>query len=718
MVDGNFNDAFFKETVEHYMQVQNDFNARLDGTIDELADKIVNNTMPDADFGILNSDRVTAEEDAEYMDAYFDGDEDLMQELVDKVANRLGYKYKAYHHTENGFTVFDLSKARASMDIQGFYFSADKDAESEYGSVRYDTYLKMNNPYIVDSKEKRLAIPFDMSKEDAGVIAREWLQSNGYDGVIRKAEYYGAEADEYIVFDSSQIKSAEPMTFADDEYGEGDVIPLSQRFNEENDDIRYMDRNGEVKKATELSEEDLKNLLEDVQNGVYSDSTYIPLRRNTPKFFIGVVKEHSKGTYFIEDYPMAATVKHLRQNMEEEDGQSYGKKRPHGFSVDDIVTISRKMGDPSYIVLQENGRYAEVVSFYNKKNKKVVVSIAAANNKAERNNNYKYSHQVNGYADGFYNIIVTQYEPDSLETYLQNNEVVYDKNKMNGKYQVGSGRIVTVTHDTPFIEDIIQQDATESQELFSVREEAAPKKTETVYKLMKLGSDNKLYPLFIDGGSPVELGVWYNADSPSFENLKDLPSGYHLVDLKTGETIVSRAKKPSKAEVQFADNNGRRWMFIKDAEEGSSSATRAAKQYGGNARFYYNVGINGSGSVSEFALRPGWHAGSLPVMEQIGNTSMRNIRADNFVWVEGEISYDIDYQKEAESNPSGENDIPFHIPKDGAYIKGTSNFVTKGMTWYIAGAFKANRIIGDREARKIVDNFNENIKDADAPMMS
>ena len=254
--------------------------------------------------------------------------------------------------------------------------------------------------------------------------------------------------------------------------------------------------------------------------------------------------------------------------------------------------------------------------------------------------------------------------------------------------------------------------------VYSVREEAPPKKTETVYKLMKLGDDGKLYPLFIDGGSPVELGVWYNADSPSFENLKDLPSGYHLLDLKTGKTIVSRAKKPSKAEVQYADNNGRRWMFIKDAEEGSSSATRAAKQYGGNARFYYNVGINGSGSVSEFALRPGWHAGSLPVMEQIGNTSMRNIRADNFVWVEGEISYDIDYQKEAESNPSGENDIPFHIPKDGAYIKGTSNFVTKGMTWYIAGAFKANRIIGDREARKIVDNFNENIKDADAPTMN
>ena len=46
---------------------------------------------------------------------------------------------------------------------------------------------------------------------------------------------------------------------------------------------------------------------------------------------------------------------------------------------------------------------------------------------------------------------------DDLKGYLERNEVVYDKTKMNGKYQVGSGRIVTVTHDTPFIEDIVPQ---------------------------------------------------------------------------------------------------------------------------------------------------------------------------------------------------------------------------------------------------------------------
>jgi len=37
------------------------------------------------------------------------------------------------------------------------------------------------------------------------------------------------------------------------------------------------------------------------------------------------------------------------------------------------------------------------------------------------------------YAQGYYNIIVTQYEPDSLRTYLRNNEVVYNKKRNERK---------------------------------------------------------------------------------------------------------------------------------------------------------------------------------------------------------------------------------------------------------------------------------------------
>lgn len=228
----------------------------------------------------------------------------------------------------------------------------------------------------------------------------------------------------------------------------------------------------ETKNATELSEEDLRVLLENVQNGLFEDGTYLPLRRNTPEFYIEVVRDHSKGKMMVQNFPMAATVEHLRQNMEEVDGQSYGEERPHELSIDDIITISRKMGDPSYIVLQKNRRYAEVVSYYDsKKKKEVVVSIDIADSNTKPPKNYKHSQHMNGYDGGYYNIIVTQYELDDLQSYLNSNTVVYDKKKTNGKYQVGSGRIVTVTHDTPFVEDIVPQTADSVNSKSSISEE-------------------------------------------------------------------------------------------------------------------------------------------------------------------------------------------------------------------------------------------------------
>ncbi|MBQ8000123.1 MAG: hypothetical protein IJ298_02760 [Ruminococcus sp.] len=211
-----------------------------------------------------------------------------------------------------------------------------------------------------------------------------------------------------------------------------------------------------TKRADELTESDFRELLDKVMYGLLDDATYIPMRVNTPSFFIDVVMEHSKGEIEVMNVPMVSQVGHLRQNMEEDDGTSYGDKRPHNLSVDDIVRISKEMSDPSYIILQKNGRYSMVVSFYNKSQKQVLVVIdfASDNNPV---NNYKYKQYMNGYNEGYYNIIVTQFELDDLDTYLENNEVVYDKKKMNGKYQVGSGRIVAITHDIPFINNTISQ---------------------------------------------------------------------------------------------------------------------------------------------------------------------------------------------------------------------------------------------------------------------
>ena len=251
---------------------------------------------------------------------------------------------------------------------------------------------------------------------------------------------------------------------------------------------------------------------------------------------------------------------------------------------------------------------------------------------------------------------------------------------------------------------------------FSVRTKPAPAKTQLVYKLMRLGEDGRLYPLFIGSAEAIVLGVWYDADSPNLGDLTKLPSGIHLVNNENGEAMTfeqfkaehpelkmkKKAKKPNPAAINWATENGMRWVSIQD------KATEQ-KRYEGETRSYYNLGIKGTGGVGEFAMRPGWHAGSLPSMRQIGKGTNKDLRDDSFVWVRGRVSADIDYQKEANANP--DKDIPTHIPTDGFYMKATNANKKASQAdrigWYVAGSFIADEIISDAEARRVIDQWNK-----------
>ena len=273
----------------------------------------------------------------------------------------------------------------------------------------------------------------------------------------------------------------------------------------------------------------------------------------------------------------------------------------------------------------------------------------------------------------------------------------------------------------------------------SLRTKPAPKKTQPVYKLMRLGEDGKLYPLFIGSAEAVELGKWYDADSPALKDLKSLSSkdyvgkrtvtvdgedvqeeynyGAYIVNNETGDAMsladfkkqhkgdkrFSRIKNnPNAAALNWATDNGYRWIKIEEKKRGQS-------RYGGENRSYYNYGINGTGAVGIFAMRPGWHAGSLPTMRQIGKGQGKNLRDDTFVWVEGEIPADIDYNEEAQQN--ADKDIPDHIPTDGFYLKATNANKEASQAdkvgWYVAGAFMPKRIMSDKETREVIDEWNK-----------
>ena len=110
-----------------------------------------------------------------------------------------------------------------------------------YGMSMNDAYREVAN-IIYSDADNDVDIIAEVTNGGAGNENTLKLTHDilGYDGVI----YTNADGNhEFVALTSNQFKSAEPITYDDS----GNVIPLSQRFNAENEDIRYsLSRKGEI----------------------------------------------------------------------------------------------------------------------------------------------------------------------------------------------------------------------------------------------------------------------------------------------------------------------------------------------------------------------------------------------------------------------------------------------------------------------------------------
>ena len=196
--------------------------------------------------------------DDHYQFAVDRNDMKTAQRMVDEAAREAGYPIRAWHGTPiKGITVFDPKKIGSTTDDgifgSGFYFTTNKITADGYASdtgATMPVFLRGRKPWwglghsvqevakLLDLDESILTV----RKTALGSIvaplpkyARIFsahLTQRGYDSVIIQ---HGANNYEIVVFDNTMIKSADPVTYDDD----GNVIPLSQRFNPESDDIRY-----------------------------------------------------------------------------------------------------------------------------------------------------------------------------------------------------------------------------------------------------------------------------------------------------------------------------------------------------------------------------------------------------------------------------------------------------------------------------------------------
>ena len=125
-----------------------------------------------------------------------------------KVRDENGNLLKVYHGTTENFTVFDKTKGRANMDIQGMFFCPLEIEAKDYGSNVNAYYINITNPASEQMGYK--ALRKFQGQNNAGVKAREYLESLGYDGVNNNNE-------EYIAFNSNQIKLADNLTPTENE---------------------------------------------------------------------------------------------------------------------------------------------------------------------------------------------------------------------------------------------------------------------------------------------------------------------------------------------------------------------------------------------------------------------------------------------------------------------------------------------------------------------
>lgn len=138
------------------------------------------------------------------------------------------YMDGGYDYFYDNWIPFYLDK----KSVNGRTFTkADLKAMSreERVSAFVDYYSKLGSKEVLSNMVRAFG------SQNQGALLESMKTRLGYDGIV---EEYKPGLFQYVAFSSEQIKSADPVTYDDD----GNVIPLSERFDDENQDIRYSKR--------------------------------------------------------------------------------------------------------------------------------------------------------------------------------------------------------------------------------------------------------------------------------------------------------------------------------------------------------------------------------------------------------------------------------------------------------------------------------------------
>lgn len=198
----------------------------------------------------IDSDYMAIAEKYKKGDVISEEDKNKLESLVEETAFKNGFGRKMYHGStkSDNITVF--------KDWQ--YFTENENYAQRYASKKlYPVFAKVNNWF--DTREDKAKRYFQQAKMEYGMSdvnertglpdwtdgydICDYIDENDldYDGVIldEGGDLVNGEVvyrgESYVIRKSNQVKSADPITYDDN----GNVIPLSERFNDKNNDIRF-----------------------------------------------------------------------------------------------------------------------------------------------------------------------------------------------------------------------------------------------------------------------------------------------------------------------------------------------------------------------------------------------------------------------------------------------------------------------------------------------
>lgn len=284
-------------------------NATVYVAFDSSQFKNAGNQSPTESADIRHSSRT--QQDTEYMNLAKEPEKNqaALRQMVEQAAKDAGYTKLFYHGSKKGggFTTFkDWQYFTENRDYAGRY------AERGNDKSLYTTYVKMENPFDtrIDSvrdifEDARMEYGMGELQENGlpdwtdGYDIADYIDENDlpYDSIV--LDEGGDLVDgkpvsrglSYVVRKSNQVKTADAVTYDDS----GNVIPLSQRFNADNQDIRYSRRGESAQQQLDRQQAEIDRLKELLNIQKYGNKTFALDRKSVEKAASALLKSANAG---------------------------------------------------------------------------------------------------------------------------------------------------------------------------------------------------------------------------------------------------------------------------------------------------------------------------------------------------------------------------------------------------------------------------------------